>query len=534
MTGSSDWWKSLSIYQIYPRSFYDSNNDGVGDLKGITEKLPYIASLNVDAIWLSPFFTSPMHDFGYDIANYRDVDPIFGTLSDFDEFLATAHELGLKVLIDQVYSHSSDEHPWFQESRQSRDNPKHDWYVWADPKPDGSPPNNWQSCFGGAAWQFDSRRMQYYLHNFVTQQPDLNLHNEDVQNAVLDVTRFWLDRGVDGFRLDAIGQMFHDLQLRDNPVNPKGQSHVKLWYWQDMIYNSNRPEMEIFLRRFRQVLDSYPEKTSIGEIGDLDLITRYTGSDDLLHMGYDCQMTMGHHNETANKDYINRIIGNAKSAGKGWVNYAINNHDAPRVVSRWKKEGVDQDLLARLYFTLMNTLRGSICLYQGEELGLDEAELQFEDLVDPEGLATWPQRQGRDGCRTPIPWNKDAVNGGFSSVKPWLPMQEKHCARAVDVQEQDSESTLNFYRELLKWRGEHRDYIAGDIELMETPEGVSGFIRTVPGKKSLLCLFNFSDETVPIVLGQDAAKAIHLKDFADNSVDQSVTLMPWQAGIYWL
>ena len=293
---SNRWWRGAVIYQIYPRSFLDTDGDGVGDLPGIIRKLDYVAGLGVDAIWISPFFKSPMADFGYDIADFRDVDPMFGTLDDFDRLLAKAHSLGLRVMIDQVLSHTSVEHAWFKESRESRDNPKADWYVWADARPDGTPPNNWLSIFGGSAGQWDPTRMQYYMHNFLTSQPDMNLHNPEVQDALLAATRFWLDRGVDGFRLDTINFYFHDKELRDNPAlaperrNASTAPAVNPYNFQEHIYDKNRPENIAFLKRFRALLDEYPAIAAVGEVGDsqrgLEIVGEYTSGNDKMQMCY--------------------------------------------------------------------------------------------------------------------------------------------------------------------------------------------------------------------------------------------------------
>ncbi|MEM9127669.1 MAG: alpha-amylase family glycosyl hydrolase, partial [Pseudomonadota bacterium] len=291
-----NWWRNAVIYQIYPRSYQDSNGDGIGDLAGIIQRLPHIAALGVDCIWVSPFFTSPMLDFGYDVSDYRDVDPMFGSLGDFDALVRRAHELGLKVLIDLVLSHTSDQHPWFRESRQSTDNPKADWYVWADPKPDGTPPNNWLSIFGGPAWEWEGERMQYYLHNFLTEQPDLNFHNPAVQSELLYVARYWLERGVDGFRLDTVNFYFHDKALRSNPALDDAQRRdaiapsVNPYTWQDHLYDKTQPENLDFLRKLRGVMDDFHGITSVGEVGDdqrgLQTQAAYTSGDDLLHMCY--------------------------------------------------------------------------------------------------------------------------------------------------------------------------------------------------------------------------------------------------------
>ncbi len=328
-TREKDWWRGAVIYQIYPRSFQDSNGDGVGDLLGIVHRLPYIASLGVDAIWISPFFTSPMKDFGYDVSDYCDVDPMFGTLADFDAVIDTAHSLGIKVLIDLVLSHTSDQHPWFVESREDRTNPKANWYVWADAKPDGTPPNNWLSIFGGSAWQWDAGRLQYYLHNFLTEQPDLNFHEPEVQDALLDVVRFWLDRGVDGFRLDTINFYTHDAELRDNPPLPpeerlaKTAPAVNPYTWQNHIYDKSRPENLVFLRRLRAVMEPY-NAAAVGEVGDdqrdLEIVGEYTAGDDLMHMCYAFDLLSG---TTPGPQQVKTIMDKvAEVASEGWVCWA--------------------------------------------------------------------------------------------------------------------------------------------------------------------------------------------------------------------
>jgi hypothetical protein len=331
------------IYQIYPRSFQDSNGDGVGDLAGIIHRLPHVADLGVDAIWISPFFRSPMLDFGYDVSDYRDVDPMFGTLGDFDALIERAHALGLKVLIDLVISHTSELHPWFTESRSSRDNPKADWYVWANAKPDGTPPNNWLSIFGGSAWEWDGERMQYYLHNFLIEQPDLNMHNPDVQNELLDVARFWLDRGVDGFRLDTVNFYFHDQELRDNPPidegewNDKTAPAVNPYNFQNHLYDKNRPENLAFLQRLRALMDEYPAITSVGEVGEsqrgAEIQAEYTSGGDKLHMCYDFDFLSNH---PPTGSFIASVLDKAnRTLSDGWACWAFSNHDVVRHPSRW-------------------------------------------------------------------------------------------------------------------------------------------------------------------------------------------------------
>ncbi|KKC35338.1 alpha-glucosidase [Devosia epidermidihirudinis] len=496
----ADWWRGAVIYQIYPRSYQDQNGDGVGDLVGITSRLDYVADLGVDAIWLSPVFTSPMKDFGYDVSDYRGIDPSFGTLDDFDNLVQKAHSRGLKVIIDQVISHSSDKHAWFSESRQSRTNPRSDWYVWADAKPDGTPPNNWLSIFGGSAWQWDSRRMQYYLHNFLVSQPDLNFHNPDVQDALLADMRFWLERGVDGFRLDTVNFYFCSLGFENNPVvrpedfNASTAPAVNPYNFQEHLYDKSRPENLAFLKRLRALMDEYPGKTTVGEIGDsqhqLEIMAQYTSGDDHLHMAYTFDYLGG---EFSAEHFKAAIAATEKSAPDGWICLAFSNHDVVRHISRWSTHG-QEDAFTRLTATLILSMRGSVCLYQGEELGLKEAELAFEDLVDPYGIEFWPQFKGRDGCRTPMVWQSHAANGAFSTAnRTWLPVPAEHLLHAVDTQDKVDGSVLEFYRALLAFRKAHPALAKGDIELLDAPANVLAFTRS-EGSERLLCVFNMSDE----------------------------------------
>jgi len=520
-----DWWRGAVIYQIYPRSFQDHNGDGIGDLVGITERLDYVASLGVDAIWLSPFFTSPMKDFGYDVSNYRDVDPIFGTLGDFDRLLEKAHALGLKVIIDQVISHSSDKHPWFQESRQSRTNERHDWYVWADPRPDGTPPNNWLSIFGGSAWTWDSRRMQYYMHNFLASQPDLNFHSPAVQDALLSEMRFWLERGVDGFRLDTVNFYFCSLGLESNPVvrpedfNASTAPAVNPYNFQEHIYDKSRPENLDFLKRLRSLVDEYPGRTTVGEIGDsqhqLEVMAQYTSGNERLHMAY----TFDYLGGTFDAGHFRRSIElTEKDAPGGWICLAFSNHDVVRHVSRWASHG-NKDAFARLAATMILTMRGSVCLYQGEELGLTEAELAFGDLVDPYGIEFWPEFKGRDGCRTPMVWQAAAHLGGFSTApRAWLPVPSDHLLKAVDQQEQVNDSLLHHYRAMLRFRKQHPALVKGGIQTMDAPDGILLFIRETDGER-LLCAHNMTESQLSLVLPDGlAVRGIS----APGSVDEPV------------
>lgn len=536
---NDEWWRGGVLYQIYPRSFMDSRGDGVGDLNGITQQLEYVARLGVDGIWLSPFFRSPMHDFGYDVSDYRDVDPMFGTLDDFRALVARAHALGLKVIIDQVLSHTSEEHPWFVESRQSKTGPKADWYVWADARPDGSPPNNWQSVFGGSAWRWNTRRMQYYLHNFLPSQPDLNFHNRKVQDAALADMRFWLELGVDGFRLDTVNYYFHSPSLKDNPPKRRrqdaepGKGIVNPYNWQRHLHDVTQPENLAFLQRIRRLLDQYPNTMLVGEVGDdnaLQVIAQYTGGGNRLHMAYSFDLLEEHHTAA----YLHGVFATfGRIVKDGWPSWAISNHDVQRVRSRWgRAEG--GDAMARLAAALQMTLRGTPCIYQGDELGLPEAELGFEQLQDPYGIRMWPEFKGRDGCRTPFPWKKRGPHAGFSKARStWLPVPDEHRPLAVDQQERDPHSMLHFYRQLLAWRKTHPALITGSLKLLPAHPQVVGFERAL-GEDALLCVFNFSDAPVSLPLPRAWRKGhIDTGSGLEGAVLQEghVALAPWAGAV---
>lgn len=496
-TTDHPWWKGAVIYQIYPRSFQDSNHDGIGDLNGITQRLDHIARLGVDAIWISPFFTSPMRDFGYDIADYCDVDPIFGTLADFDALVARAHALGLKVTIDQVYAHTSDLHGWFTQSRAERTGDKADWFVWADPKPDGSPPNNWQSVFGGPAWTWDARRGQYYMHQFLTSQPQLNVHNGEVQDALLDVMRFWLDRGVDGFRLDALNHSMHDPALRDNPPAPDdGTPRTRPFDFQIRQYNQSHPDVVPFVERIRALCDAYGAIFTVAEVGG-DLAEQemkaYTQGNKRLNSAYGFNFLYAPALTPA--VVADTIACWPDEPGMGWPSWAFENHDAPRALSRWCKAS-DHAAFARVKAALLVALRGNAILYQGEELGITQVDIPFERLQDPEAVANWPLTLSRDGARTPLPWSAAAAQAGFSSIEPWLPVGDDNLARSVDAQEADPASLLNFTRSMLALRKAYPALRLGSLEVLAADAACLAFRREY-GAQSLLCVFNLSDAAVP-------------------------------------
>lgn len=497
-----EWWRGAIFYQVYPRSFNDSNGDGVGDLRGIIDRIDHIASLSVDAIWVAPFFKSPMIDFGYDVADPCDVDPMFGELADFDRLLAAAHQRGLRVIIDQVPSHTSTEHAWFEESRQSRDNPRSDWYVWADPREDGTAPNNWLAIFGGGAWQWEPRRCQYYLHNFLTSQPDLNFHNPAVVEAVLDNLRFWLDRGVDGFRLDAINFCYQDQLLRDNPPKPaelrtgRGFSADNPYAYQYHHHNNTQPENLVFLERVRALMERYPGTVTLGEVSSEDSLATMAeyAAPGRLHMSYSFELLT----EDFSAAYIRQTVENLEQRiDSGWACWAISNHDVERVISRWGRNRNTRDM-APMLIALLCSLRGSVCVYQGEELGLPEAEVSYELLQDPYGIAFWPNFKGRDGCRTPMPWD-DSPDAGFSTATPWLPVPDAHRALAVSVQEDDPQSTLNRIRRLIEWRQTQPALKWGSIRFLDCNEPLLMFVREYKQQRLLAC-FNLSGESVATVL----------------------------------
>ncbi|TJX04913.1 MAG: DUF3459 domain-containing protein [Mesorhizobium sp.] len=526
----AEWWRGCVIYQIYPRSFQDTTGDGSGDLRGITSRLAHVASLGADAVWLSPFFKSPMADMGYDVSDYTAVDPMFGTLEDFDAVVAEAHRLGLKVIIDQVLSHSSDRHEWFVESRASRDNPRAHWYVWADPKPDGTAPNNWLSVFGGPAWEWDATRRQYYMHNFLASQPDLNFHNPEVQDALLETVRFWLERGVDGFRLDTVNYYVHDRWLRSNPPLASSvagtNTETNPYLYQEHLFDKTQAENLAFLKRFRALLDEYEGRAAVGEVGDearsLQTLAAYTGGGDKLDMCYTFDL-LGPQFSAA---HVRGCVEAFESAvSDGWVCWAFSNHDVVRHVTRWTSPGGDPERTARFSIALLSCLRGSICLYQGEELGLEEAELAFEDLRDPYGIRFWPGFKGRDGCRTPMVWEKGADNAGFSIGRPWLPIPESHRARAVDIQNGEEKSVLAGYRAMLALRKRHAALVQGSIRFLDAEGNVLAFIREGGGEK-LLCVFNFAEEPAnwPLPQGIDVAETIDLG--ADAALQGKILSLP--------
>ena len=495
------WWQRGVIYQIYPRSFKDTTGNGIGDLQGIIEKLDYLndgstglttsgtqASLGVDAIWLSPIYPSPLADFGYDVANYCDVHPLFGDLATFDQLVAKAHRRDIKVILDYVPNHTSDQHPWFIESRSNRDNPKCDWYIWRDPKSDGSPPNNWGSYFGGPAWTFDEARGQYYLHQFVKEQPELNWRNSDMRAVMMDILRFWLERGVDGFRMDVVGLLIKDAELRDNPPNPNADPNLPpndLFGRQLHVYNKDQDEVQEIIRDFRRLLDEYDDRCAIGELSlELPRWIRYYGDNgDGLHLPFNFRL-MG---QPWQAQAMRRSVDEMEAALPpfAWPNYVLGNHDSPRLVSRFGGQAQ-----ARVAAMMLLTLRGTPTLYYGDELGMENGVIPAEKIQDPQGINLGAERT-RDVCRTPMQWDS-SPNAGFSTAEPWLPVSDDYAMRNVAAQSADPTSMLNLYRRLLWYRRGSPALYGGSYRPLGAGDDCFVYLRAAGDERRLVAL-NFAD-----------------------------------------
>ena len=511
----SQWWKSAVVYQIYPRSFCDSDGDGIGDLKGIESKLDYVASLGVDAIWLSPVHPSPNRDFGYDVADFNAVEPTLGQMADFERLIAEAHRRGLKVILDEVLAHTSDQHAWFQESLTSRDNPKADWYVWADPREDGTAPNNWLSVFGGPAWSYHPVRRQYYFHKFLKQQPKLNLRNRDARTAALDVLKFWLDRGIDGFRLDVANSYFHDAELRDNPAVPLNERTAHHWAhapnMQRRIRDSNLPENREVLDEIRALVDRYDSRFVFGEFSEEPgLLGHFAGDRHGLHTGYTFtfledrsfkpQVFAKHY------EFLNELEGL-------WPCVTFSNHDVPRPVTRYGRTMEADPALAKLALTLLMTLKGTVLMYQGEELGLPDGPIERNQIRDPVGELYFPYAKGRDPCRTPMPWVQGKPNLGFSYGEPWLPVAPAHTALAAATQERDQASPLWFARNLIALRKKHPVLAQGDIKITAATDQILAFER-IRGGDHIICVFNLSKSEATVSVSKTGDAVLTVGDVA--------------------
>lgn len=496
------WWKEGVVYQIYPRSFQDSNGDGVGDIPGIISRLDYLQWLGVSALWLSPIYPSPMHDFGYDVSDYRNVDPVFGSLADMDELIAKAHDRGIKVILDMVLNHSSDEHAWFKESASGKDNPKSDFYIWKDKVPGNRKglPNNWYACFGGRAWTFEPRRGQYYLHSFLAQQPDLNWRNDEVVEALFNEIRFWLDKGVDGFRLDVINAIIKDEMFRDNPgcIGPTPRPYDM----QRHLFDRNRPEAHGKLRRFRKVMNEYDDRMLVGEImveapGEPEKAASYLGDgNNELHLAFDFTLLS---TKWSAKEW-HRVAKRWYKAipADGWPCWVMSNHDMPRAITRFKGS-LPKAKLAALFLL---TQRGTPFIYYGEEIGMPDIRLPRGKFQDPLGKKYWPFHPGRDPERSPMQWDASTY-AGFSEEQPWLPLNPDHAVRNVEVQKADPVSMLSYYRALLQLRNHDEVLRLGSHRFLETTcEDVMAYVREHNGIQRLV-LLNFSGKAVAFSLRSD-------------------------------
>jgi alpha-glucosidase len=534
---SRPWWQTGVVYQIYPRSFADTDGDGTGDLRGVISRLDYLndgtpRSLGVDAIWLSPFFPSPGFDFGYDVSDYCGIDPLFGTIADFDTLVGEAHRRGIRIVLDLVLNHTSHLHPWFVESRGARENPKRDWYIWQDPGHLGGAPNNWQSVFGGKAWKWDERTRQYYFHMFLEQQPDLNWRNPDVRRSVMDVFRFWLDRGVDGFRLDVVNAYFKDSMLRDNPP----ALGIRGYERQRHVYDKDQPELLGAYREIRSILDSYGDRMAVGEImGGMAEAARYCRNG-LLPLAFNFEFT---DNRWSPRGFLKSVLAFEKAlAGEGWPCYVLSNHDIPRHVTRYG--GRWPEARAKVAAAMLLTLRGTPFLYHGEEIGMRDGKIRRAEIQDPPGKKYWPLYKGRDGCRTPIPWKASSPGAGFTTGKPWLPINPDYREVNVEAQRDDPDSVLSFYRKMIWLRRKTPALQAGDfVSIPVNLDRAMVYLRETKSQTVLVGL-NFSD--TPLLAVPEAPLptsswrlllSTHPADGAESpSADPGIRLRPHEAVIW--
>jgi len=496
-----EWWQWGIIYQIYPRSFMDSNGDGVGDLAGITSRLEYLQGLGVTAIWISPIYPSPMADFGYDVSDYCGIHPLFGTLEDFNRLVGEAHRRDIRVILDYVPNHTSDQHPWFVASRSGRDNAKRDWYVWRDAKLDGSPPNNWVSHFGGGAWTRDEASGQYYLHSFLKEQPDLNWRNPEVVSAMLDVLRFWLERGVDGFRVDVMWETVKDAKLHDNPPNPgyvEGKTHP---YFKVLPqYNHDQPEVHQVVRQMRSVLDEYEDRVLIGEIylPVPRLVAYYGENGDGCHMPYNFQLVMLPWNARKIAEAIDAYEGHLPP--NGWPNWVLGNHDRPRIATR---AGREQAGVAAI---LLLTLRGTPTMYYGDELGMENVPVPPEAVQDPVERNIPGFGVGRDPERTPMQWD-GGPGAGFTTGKPWLPVSADYARLNVAAQSEDPRSLLSLYRRLIALRQSEPALMVGSYSPIPAEGDVIAYVREHGGQRFLVVL-NLGAEAASVKAGERGRVAV--------------------------
>jgi len=521
------WWQKGVIYQIYPRSFLDTTHNGIGDLKGIIRKLDYLKTLGIGGVWLCPIFPSPMYDFGYDTSDYYDIEPLFGSMETFEELLLKAREKKIRILLDLALNHSSHLHPWFVESSSSRNDPKADWYIWADPRPLKRPPNNWKSVFGGPAWTWSEQRKQFYLHSFLPEQPDLNWRNPEVKKQIFKILHFWLEKGVDGFRLDVVDFYLKDEKLRSNPLR-LGRRPYEM---QKHIYDKNRPENIEIMKETRALLDHYPEKMALGEVAERNtkIAASYYGPENNgLHLNFNFNFLEQPWKAAAFQKAIEEwenLLG-----PENWPVYTLSNHDVPRHFSRYG------NCLgrARVAATLLLTLRGTPVLYYGEEIGMPQGKIPRSRILDPVGKRYWPFHPGRDGSRTPIQWTGDR-NSGFTPSNPWLPVNHDYKRVNLAAQKKDPNSLFHFYRGLINFRNNSMALQRGEIQFLDlkNPQ-ILAFKRQDP-VESLLIILNFSSRKQPVVLPSEFSGAKLVFSWKKDNIEMQknqLKLPPSGLGIF--
>lgn len=502
------WWKHEIIYQVYPRSFQDSNGDGVGDLRGVISRLDYLASLGIGTIWITPIYPSPMCDFGYDISNYEGIHPLFGTMKDFDELLEQVHLRGMRLLLDLVPNHTSDQHPWFIESRSSRDNPKRDWYLWHDggpkeqPSSPPSPPNNWRAAFGGSAWEWDEKTRQYYYHAFLKEQPDLNWRNPEVQTAMFDMMRFWLKKGVDGFRIDVLWHLIKDEQFRDNPINPDYQPYMATCDELLAVYSTDQFEVHDIVKKMRAVLDEFGDRIMIGEIylPISKLVTYYGRDNNGVQLPFNFQLiTLPWSSQKISAAILEY---EAALPPGGWPNWVLGNHDQPRIASR---VGLHQ---ARVAAVLLLTLRGTPTIYYGDEIGMRDVPIPREEVQDPQGLNMPDKNLSRDPARTPMQWSDENQYAGFSKEKPWLRVDRGFKTRNVKAEEYDPDSMLSLYRKLIRLRNNEPSLRLGEYHPLYADHQLISYIRKVEDSDAFMIVLNLTSRVVYFRYGDVKFKGI--------------------------
>lgn len=522
------WWKHGVFYHIYPKSFKDSNGDGVGDIPGIIEKLDYLVDLGVDAIWLSPVYKSPMVDFGYDISGYKQIDPIFGSMEDIKELIRQVHCRGMKLVMDLVMNHTSDQHPWFVESRSSLDNPKRDWYIWHEPK-NGKIPNNWKTNFGSTAWTYDEHTKQYYYHSFFKEQPDLNWRNNEMKDAFFQKIQFWLDMGIDGFRLDVINLLIKDQSF-------KNSSLLSNWLSNQKALNRNQPETFTILREFRSLLDKYNDKMSVGEIyvlppGDTDLVVRFLSKgNDMLHLAFDFSLIFC--SWSADKYYEAIIKWYGAIPPESWPCFVLSNHDLGRFVKRYSL-GIHKYEKAKLLATLLLTLKGTPFIYYGDEIGMENSHIPKKDIKDPYGKKFWPFYKGRDNARTPMQWNS-SENGGFSTTASWLPINKSYKSINAEDQLKDESSMLNFYKQLIKIRKQYKSLSMGSwFPLANGGDDILAYKRRYENEEIIIILnFSYQKKNFSYQKIDSSYVLISTHKKQNSSIDTNeITLMPYEASV---